>query len=480
MKKNAQVIIIPTPGIGNLVPAVEFAHHLIHREHRLSATVLVIPIPHRPQVTAYVNARAATTEVQFLHLPPVDLPTPDQFQTSLGFVSVLIEKHKAHVKDIMADLVSSTQPDSVPLAGLFIDMFCTPMIDVAGEIGVPCYLFFASPASFLGFMLHLPTLHAQLATDSDTELTIPSFANSVPVQVVFPTGLLNTNEDRYTWFLHYALRYRETKGIIVNTFLELEHYALDSISSASDIPPVYPVGPVLDLHGPARWDLMNLSLEKNIIQWLDLQPAKAVVFLCFGSMGSLSGAQVREIAKGLERAGYRFLWSLREPPKTKLELPSDYANLNLEEILPDGFLKRTAEIGLVCGWVPQVSILSHEAIGGFVSHCGWNSILESLWYGVPTATWPIYAEQQMNAFEMVMELGLAVEIKLDYWVGSDLVLSEQVERGVRLLMDGDGDGDGEVRRKVKEMREMSRVAVEENGSSYVSLGNLIDKLLATI
>ena len=73
---------------------------------------------------------------------------------------------------------------------------------------------------------------------------------------------------------------------------------------------------------------------------------------------------------------------------------TDYANL--EEVLPEGFLDRTMSIGKVIGWAQQVAVLTHSAIGGFVSHCGWNSILESIWYGVPVATWPLYAEQQLN------------------------------------------------------------------------------------
>lgn len=139
------------------------------------------------------------------------------------------------------------------------------------------------------------------------------------------------------------------------------------------------------------------------MKWLDNQPESFVVFLCFGSLGSLSGPQLEELALGIERAGFRFLWSCREPPKTKLVPPSEYANF--DEALPNGFLERTAGMGLVCGWVPKVTILAHQAVGGFVSHCGWNSILAGLWHGVPIATWPVYAEQHMYAFEMVNELG---------------------------------------------------------------------------
>lgn len=120
-------------------------------------------------------------------------------------------------------------------------------------------------------------------------------------------------------------------------------------------------------------------------------------------------------------------------------------------VLPEGFLQRTASIGKVIGWAPQAAVLAHCAVGGFVSHCGWNSLLESLWFGVPVATWPIYAEQQMNAFGMVVEMGLAVEIKLDYKKDlfdgkSNIVTAEEIESGIRRLMEDD-----DVREKIKEM-----------------------------
>lgn len=129
---------------------------------------------------------------------------------------------------------------------------------------------------------------------------------------------------------------------------------------------------------------------------------------------------------------------------------------------------------MICGWAPQVEILAHKAIGGFVSHCGWNSILESLWYGVPIAAWPIYAEQHINAFNMVKELGLAVEVKLDYSRESDLVMTDDVERTVKDLM----DSDNEVRKKVKRMSEMARIALTDGGSSFNSIGFRIKDIVA--
>ncbi|KDP46797.1 hypothetical protein JCGZ_11168 [Jatropha curcas] len=212
-----QVLFISTPGIGNLVPTVEFAQRLINHDRRFSSTVLIISLSQRPIVNSYIQSRASTSsDINFIHLPPADSPSPDHYQSSLGYISLFIEKHKLHVKNAIAKI--QTQSDSVRVAGLFVDMFTTPMIDVANELHIPCYLYFASPASFLGFMFHLPVLDTQLATefihsddpdelivpkDSSTELIVPCFANPLP-PLVLPTSVLKRRQDSHYWFLHHA------------------------------------------------------------------------------------------------------------------------------------------------------------------------------------------------------------------------------------------------------------------------------------
>ncbi|KAI8558703.1 hypothetical protein RHMOL_Rhmol04G0117500 [Rhododendron molle] len=189
-----------------------------------------------------------------------------------------------------------------------------------------------------------------------------------------------------------------------------------------------------------------------------ISPPSSVVFLCFGSMGGFEADQMREIAQALEQSGHRFLWSIRQPPpKGEMErkMPSEYQDLN--QALPEGFLERTEEIGKVIGWAPQVAVLSHKAVGGFVSHCGWNSTLESLWCGVPVATWPLYAEQQINAFQLVRELELAVEIKLDYKndlrfasINVKLVTADEIENAILKLMEKEDQSSEGIKQKAKE------------------------------
>lgn len=344
------------------------------------------------------------------------------------------------------------------------------MIDVANEMDLPSYMFLTSNAGFLSLMLYLPSRHEENSVEfesSDPDSLIPGFPDPVPT-IVLPSALFS-KIGGYESYIKFAKRFRDTKGILINTVEELEAYGVDYFVSGhirGQNPPIYPVGPVLDLNGPPNPEL-NPDEKEKIMRWLDDQPQSSVIFLCFGSLGSFEPAQVREIALGLEQSGYRFLWSLR------LSQPKDRDSSAAEDGVPEGFLERIGERGMVCGWAPQVEVLAHKAIGGFVSHCGWNSILESLWYGVPIVTWPMYAEQQLNAFLMVKELGLAVEMRLDYRQFGDLVVAEEIEKALHCVM----DGGSQVREKVKEMSEKARKAVEEGGSSFRSIGRFIEDVI---
>ncbi|GMY08069.1 UDP-glycosyltransferase 71K1-like [Fagus crenata] len=464
--KQAELIFVPIPGIGHLISTIEFAKRLIDRDDRILITILSMKFPFTPTSDAYTSLLIASQpQIQLIDLPQVEPPTSDLWTSPEHYITLFIENNIPNIKNIVTDIVSSKSDSaSSRVVGLVLDFFCMSVIDVGRELSLPSYLFLTANAGFLGLMLCLPSRHDQIGTEfseSDPEFLIPGIINPVPSGVL-PLAAFN-KDGGYAAYLKVAQRFRDTKGIMVNTFRKLEPYALDSLSDGQT-PPIYAVGPMLDLKCPPNPEL-DKAQGDNIMKWLDDQPPLSVVFLCFGSMGSFGADQVKEIALGLEGSGHKFLWSLRMPT------PTPFA----DDVLPEGFLDRIKGKGMICsGWAPQVEVLAHKAIGGFVSHCGWNSILESLWHGVPIATWPIYAEQQLNAFRMVRELGLAVEMRLDYRKGADLVLAVEIERAVRGIMDGI-----EVRKKVKEMGEMARKAVMEGGSSFISIGQLIEDMIGS-
>ncbi|XP_071907770.1 UDP-glycosyltransferase 71A15-like [Coffea arabica] len=464
--KAAELVFVPSPGRGHIVAIIEFAKRLLQQDERLSVSIIVIKRPYSTTVDSdTADLAASNTNIRFIYLPQVDPPVIKTcFENSM---SVYIEMHKSHVK---AGIIDHVLSKSTPIAGLVIDLFCSPMIDVANELDVPSYLFFTSSAAFLGLMLYLPIRHSEIGSEffiSDPDSIIPTFANPVPSRFI-PSFLLD--KDGYASFLSHGTQFIKTKGFIINTFAELEPHAIKYLTSAPELPPVYTVGPVLSVE-----DKKKPEFEK-IMQWLDNQPSSSVVFLCFGSLGGFEKPQLEEIATALEWSGLRFLWSVRPPPPKDFNLkPVEYTNFS--DVLPAGFLDRTENRGLVCGWAPQVEVLAHEAVGGFVSHCGWNSTLESLWNGVPIAAWPVYAEQQPNAFQLVNELKLAVELKSDYRItqADKLVMAEEIEKSIKSLMDTENP----VRKRAKEIGEKAGKALLDGGSSFISLGRFIDDILIT-
>ncbi|CAK8537699.1 unnamed protein product [Lathyrus sativus] len=455
MKKKPELIFIPSPGIGHLASSLQFAKLLIKTNTNLFITVLCINLPNTPISDSYIKSVLnSQPQIHLIHLPQVESPPNELLISPPCYIKTLMHNLTPHVKSTIQTILSSS---SNHVVGLVLDIFCLSMIDVGNEFGIPSYLFLTSNAGFLGFMLSFRNRRIDdVFNDSESELLIPGFTNLVPSSVL-PNSAYS--KGGYEVYYNLSKRFNDTKGIIVNTFSDLEQYSIDALSNHDEkIPPIYAVGPLLDLKGNPSAKL-DQAQRDVILKWLDEQPNKSVVFLCFGSMGvSFVPSQVREIALGLKNSGVRFLWALKSPPEGFLE-----------------WMKLEGK-GMICEWAPQVEILSHKAIGGFVSHCGWNSILESLWFGVPILTWPIYAEQQLNAFRMVKEWGLAVELRVDYRKGSkDVVMAEEIEKGLKSLMDRDNI----VQKKVQEMKEMARNAVVNGGSSFISVEKLFGNMIGS-
>ncbi|KAG2239179.1 hypothetical protein Bca52824_090039 [Brassica carinata] len=477
-----ELVFIPSPGIGHLRSTVELAKQLVNGDDRLSITVIIIPRSSAGDAndSAQISSLFTPSRDRLRHetISVTEQKTTDRLPTE-----IYVENQKPQVRETVAKILDPTRPSPPQLAGFVIDMFCIAMMDLADEFKVPTYMAYTSNATFLGILLHLQKMHDEKEYDTSElsesvkELEFPCLTRPYPVECL-PYIF---NSRRWTpFFLAQARKFRRMKGILVNTVAELEPHALKVLSGDGHLPQVYPVGPVLHLQIESGDSGDDGGKESEILRWLDEQPARSVVFLCFGSFGGFSDEQTREIAVALDRSGHRFLWSLRLASSDVLKDGiGDYTNL--EEILPEGFLDRTSDRGKVIGWAPQVAVLAKPAIGGFVTHCGWNSMLESLWFGVPMVTWPLYAEQKVNAFEMVEELGLAVEIRRcirgDLFEGAmETVTAEDLERAIRRVMEQDSD----VRNRVTEMAEKCHVALIDGGSSKAALRKFIQDVVENV
>jgi hypothetical protein len=464
--RNVELIFIPTPTVGHLVPFLEFARRLIEQDDRIRITILLMKLQGQSHLDTYVKSIASSQPfVRFIDVPELEeKPTLGSTQSVEAYVYDVIERNIPLVRNIVMDILTSLALDGVKVKGLVVDFFCLPMIDVAKDISLPFYVFLTTNSGFLAMMQYLADRHSRdtsvFVRNSEEMLSIPGFVNPVPANVL-PSALFV--EDGYDAYVKLAILFTKANGILVNSSFDIEPYSVNHFLQEQNYPSVYAVGPIFDLKAQPHPE-QDLTRRDELMKWLDDQPEASVVFLCFGSMARLRGSLVKEIAHGLELCQYRFLWSLRKEEVTK-------------DDLPEGFLDRVDGRGMICGWSPQVEILAHKAVGGFVSHCGWNSIVESLWFGVPIVTWPMYAEQQLNAFLMVKELKLAVELKLDYRVHSDeIVNANEIETAIRYVMDTDNNV---VRKRVMDISQMIQRATKNGGSSFAAIEKFIHDVIGT-
>ncbi|KAF1894074.1 hypothetical protein Lal_00003992 [Lupinus albus] len=453
------VVMMPSPGMGHLIPMLEFANSLIRYHHHIIVK-FIIPTdgpPSKAQTTVLTNL---PNGISHIFLPPVtlsDVPNDAKIETIMSLT----------VLRSLPSLRREMRVESHRMGALVVDLFGVDAFDVAKELDVSRYVFFPSTAMALSFFLHLPQL------DKETNCGYRELVEPVKIPGCIPVHgkeLLDPVQDKsneaYKWILHHANRYREADGIIENSFLELEPDCIKELQKYEPgKPPVYPVGPLVKMDG----NVSEPGLE--CLRWLDEQPHGSVLFVCFGSGGTLSSVETNELALGLEMSDQRFLWVVKSPNDKIANASYFSADSKADpfDFLPKGFVERTKGKGyLVPGWAPQTQVLAHGSIGGFLSHCGWNSTLESVVNGVPLIAWPLFAEQKMNAVMLIQDIKVA--LRLNNNNNNGLVEREEIASVVKCLMEGE-DGK-KLRYRMKDLKDLAAKALSENGSSTKNISQL--------
>lgn len=457
------VVLYPSLGVGHLNPMVQLAKAFLRRGG-MAVTIAVIDPPGKdPVLEAAVARLAAACPSITVCLLPIPSGT---------------NKHYSNVALRMLDELRLANPvlrgflGSLPAVdALVVDMFCIDALDVAADLAVPAYIFYPSAAGDLAIYLQVPDLCLNAPSSlKDMGRTALHFSGVPPVSALdMPDTMLDRESDLCRRRMQQLARFPEARGILVNSFEWLESRALKAlrdglcVPAGRSTPHIYCVGPLVDGGMNGESGERHASLE-----WLDRQPKQSVVFLCFGSRGLFSAAQLTEMARGLENSGHRFLWAVRSPREEQ----SKSAEPDLKALLPDGFLERTRDRGLILkNWAPQAEVLSHGAVGAFVTHCGWNSALEAIMSGVPMICWPLYAEQRLNKVHMVEELKVGVVVE---GYDEELVKAEEVEAKVRLVMES-GEGK-KMSERMAMAKEMATEAVKEGGSSDMAFYEFLKHL----
>ena len=269
---------------------------------------------------------------------------------------------------------------------------------------------------------------------------------------------LTANFGKFAELVAKVYRNRTSSAIIWNTMKSLEESALEQIQGQSQVP-IFPIGP-LHMIVPANISSSLIEEDRACLSWLDKQPQRSVIYVSsLGSLAVVNEEEVAEIAWGLANSKQPFLWVIR---------PGSILGSDWIELLPTGFQDSVGGRGCIVRWAPQREVLAHPSVGGFWSHCGWNSTLESIGGGVPIICKPHFSDQRVNAryVSYVWRVGLELE-KLE---------RGEIERAVRrLILDDEGK---EMRERVKELKEKFEVCTRKDGSSYNSLNELVTFIMS--
>ncbi|KAF3614855.1 Zeatin O-xylosyltransferase [Capsicum annuum] len=221
------------------------------------------------------------------------------------------------------------------------------------------------------------------------------------------------------------------------------------------------IGPFL----PTKLDCVA-NRNNMCLDWLDKQSPRSVLYVSFGTTTSFSDREIKELAMGLEQSKQRFLWVLRDADRGDI-----FTGGARRFELPEGFEERVKGFGLVeREWAPQPEILAHSSTGGFMSHCGWNSCIESITMGVPIAAWPMHSDQPINGLLVteMLKIGLIVR---EWGKREDLVTASTIENVVTKLMASE-EGDV-IRKRAEELGKTVRRSTEKGGASRMELDSFI-------
>lgn len=462
------MLFFPLMAQGHMLPMLDMAKLFAARGVR--ATVLTTPA-NAPLVHLFID-RANHSLVHPMRLRLVPFPSDTGLPKGCENLSSIPPEEMPSLRfKFLAAVARLRKPFDWVLKELLpncvvTDMFLPWTYDVAAELGIPRLVFHGTNFFCLcvGDSLERHKPLESLPAEAET-LVIPG----LPHRIEMLRSQIPDFGDAKELFSQVSVSESKSYGVVVNSFYELEpdyarHYR-EVVGRRA-----WHIGPVAlcnrdnaDKSGRGYKAAIDRS---NCLKWLDSKSAGSVLYVCFGSLCDITTAQLREMALGLEASSHPFVWVVRN---------------NGDEWIPEGFEERIEGRGLVIrGWAPQILILNHPSVGGFLTHCGWNSSLEAVSAGLPLVTWPLFAEQFYNEKLIVdvLKIGVSVGVK-EYAMNPEdrgLVDAATIKNAAEELM-GSGEEAQERRKRARELGEMAMKAVEKGGSSYEDLSNLIQELM---
>lgn len=465
-KKKPHAVCVPLPAQGHINPMLKLAK-LIHCR---GFHITFVHTEFNYQRLVKSDSLKGTVDDFKFETISDGLPSTNQ-RGILDLPALCVAMPKAGLssfRDLILKLSASS--DVPPVSCIVSDGVMSFTLDVAKEFGIPATIFFTpSACGMLGYLQfeellergYFPLKDEGCFNNGYLDTQIDWIPGIEGIQLKhLPTFFRSTNihDTMFNYNLESVKNSLKGQGIILNTFDELEQQVLGAVKTK--FPHLYTVGPLSMLQ-------RHLSLKPNIesnlwkedmgcLDWLDKRTSRSVVYVNFGSLIIMTPEQLSEFSWGLAHSNHPFLWVIR-PDLVK----------GGTEVISKNYMDEIKDRGLLVDWCPQEKVLHHPSIGGFLTHCGWNSTLESISEGIPMICWPFFADQQINCFYSCCKWGVGMEIDTDakrYRV-QELVHELMVRERGKVMKE-----------KAMEWRRRALAATTHGGSSYINFDRLLDHL----
>ncbi|KAF4403321.1 hypothetical protein G4B88_007967 [Cannabis sativa] len=476
------LIVIPFMAPGHFIPMADMARKLA--EHGAMITLITLPViaarirPIIEQATENSNLKIQLVQVS---LPLHEFGLPEGCDTVdlvpsrnlLGSFFIALNELQQPIEQVVSEL--KPRPSCI-----IADKHLPWTAEIATKFGIPRVLFDGMSCFSLlcNHMIRKSQVHLSVP------MSVPFVVPGMPDHLEFTRNQLAADLYPNLEFgqkFHDRIRESEegADGFLVNSFEELEWKYVEGYRKEK-VGKAWCIGPV-SLFNKTKLEVAQRGNnpagavdEKQCTEWLDSWPKSCVVYACLGSVSRLLIPQMIELGVALEASNKPFIWVIRGYDQEE----------EIEKwISESGFKERTKSRALlIFGWAPQVLILSHSSVGGFLTHCGWNSTLEGITYGKPMITWPMFAEQFYNQklIVQVLKVGESVGPKFVVPYGREeefgvFVLSKDILEAIEKVMAQDKEGE-ERRERVKRLSDMAQKAIEEGGSSYLDMKLFIEDI----
>ncbi|XP_019172079.1 PREDICTED: UDP-glycosyltransferase 74E2-like [Ipomoea nil] len=450
-RANVHVVVLAYHGQGHINPMVQFSK-------RLASKGIKITVATTLSNTKALQAVFGSGSLRFLSVYD---DCTEGGVAGLGGFKGFLDRFQVSGSKNLSNFIAQQDRSEYPVKCLVYDANIPWASDIASHFKIASAAFFtqscAAAASYY-------PMYCEVSGTPLPEYAFPLIG--LPKLGIPHVPSLGPIDGRYPPIIMHLLRQfdniHKANWVLMNSFDKLEEEVVEWMAKLWPVKPIGPTVPSFHLDKRVENDddygFHTYKLDSRAcMEWLSNKKPGSVVYVSFGSVALLSAEQMSEIAASLKQSCANFLWVVKPTEQSKI---------------PHNFIEETSSKGFIASWCPQLEVLAHDAVGCFVSHCGWNSTLEAICFGVPIVGMPQFLDQMINTHlvEKVWKVGMGA-------VADDkgFTRSEEISKCIQQVLEGEMSK--EIKKNALRWKELAKEAIDEGGSSDKHINEIVSYLI---